>query len=191
MTGDSYGNINRGCFITSLAENHHYPNPEGCADFQRLPSFREGQRRRWKSQSDSFETVSQKRILKREMLRCTTNDRIYYFLTNQRFTFCYGICLLCHKFTHQNDLNSFVCHGLNFAYPWLLTFFPSGENVCHRCFIEFFSRSKLSAWQAHINLSHQRPNHKLILWKTPSVLFRIYVENKGLITQTKELNFVE
>jgi len=30
----------------TLAENHHCPAPEGCADFQRLPPFREGQRRR-------------------------------------------------------------------------------------------------------------------------------------------------
>ena len=26
----------------ALAENHHYPVPEGCADFQRLPPFRGG-----------------------------------------------------------------------------------------------------------------------------------------------------
>ncbi len=30
----------------TLAENHLCPNPKGCADFQRLPPFREGQRRR-------------------------------------------------------------------------------------------------------------------------------------------------
>jgi hypothetical protein len=30
----------------AFAENHHFPAPEGCADFQRLPPFREGVRRR-------------------------------------------------------------------------------------------------------------------------------------------------
>jgi len=30
----------------TLAENHHCPVPKGCADFQRLSPFREGQRRR-------------------------------------------------------------------------------------------------------------------------------------------------
>jgi hypothetical protein len=30
----------------AFAENHHFPAPKGCADFQRLPPFREGVRRR-------------------------------------------------------------------------------------------------------------------------------------------------